>query len=170
MVRIPYVNKFEGQKDLQCKQIQKVLLVKANHTIVWVAHTMLCSNIETGIGCIASSVPSLRHFFRGANDGSSGPSGPSGKRSDGGTQLVTVGGSRQQRRLRDSFRNPTDIGFSLSTVHHGRGDDWERLDGDSDKSDAPIDPKRIYAERSYAVDIESDSGAKKSQYPHGQAL
>lgn len=120
---------------------------------------MLCSNIETGIGCIASSVPSLRHFFRRNKDGSSGPSN---KRSGTGTQLVTVGGSRQQRRIRDSFRNPTDIGFSLSTVHHGRAEDnWERLDGDSDKSDAPIDPKRIYAERSYAVDIESDSEARK---------
>jgi hypothetical protein len=50
-------------------------------------------------------------------------------------------------------------------VHHGRVDDnWERLDGDSDKSDAPIDPKRIYAERSYAVDIESDSEARKNGY------
>jgi hypothetical protein len=145
MVRIPYVNKFGGMKDLQ----------------FWVAHTMLCSNIETGIGCIASSVPSLRHFLRRNGDGSSGPS----KRSGTGTQLVTVGGSRQQRRIRDSFRNPTDIGFSLSTVHHGRVDDnWERLDGDSDKSDAPIDPKRIYAERSYAVDIESDSEARKNGY------
>ncbi|KAF9699838.1 hypothetical protein EKO04_002336 [Ascochyta lentis] len=154
MVRIPYVNKFEGMKNLQ----------------FWVAHTMLCSNIETGIGCIASSVPSLRHFFRRNGDGSSGPSN---KRSGAGTQLVTVGGSRQQRRLRDSFRNPTDIGFSLSTVHHGRADDnWERLDGDSDRSDVPIDPKRIYAERSYAVDIESDSEARKGKHgrSYGQAL
>ncbi|KAJ4992077.1 hypothetical protein SVAN01_02398 [Stagonosporopsis vannaccii] len=155
MVRIPYVNKFEGMTNLQ----------------FWVAHTMLCSNIETGIGCIASSVPSLRHFFRRNGEGSSGPSN---KRSGTGTQLVTVGGgSRQQRRLRDSFRNPTDIGFSLSTVHHGRAEDsWERLDGDSDKSDAPIDPKRIYAERSYAVDIESDSEARNGRFgfPKGQAL
>lgn len=131
---------------------------------------MLCSNIETGIGCIASSVPSLRHFFKRNNDGSSGPSN---KRSGTGTQLVTVGGSRQQRRLRDSFRNPTDLGFSLSTVHHGRAEDsWERLDGDSDKSEAPIDPKRIYAERSYAVDIESESEARKGGfgYPRGQAV
>ena len=131
---------------------------------------MLCSNIETGIGCIASSVPSLRHFFRRNGDGSSGPSN---KQSGTGTALVTVGGTRQQRRLRDSFRNPTDVRFSLSTVHYGRAEDhWERLGGDSDRSDALIDPKRIYAERSYAVDIESDSKAKKGGvgYPHGQAL
>ncbi|KAJ8111310.1 hypothetical protein OPT61_g6065 [Boeremia exigua] len=154
MVRIPYVNKFKGMTDLQ----------------FWVAHTMLCSNIETGIGCIASSVPSLRSLFRRSGEGSSGPSN---KRSGTGTQLVTVGGSRQQRRLRDSFRNPTDVGFSMSTVHYGRADDnWERLDGDSDKSDAPIDPKKIYAERSYAVDIESESEARKGGlgYPRGQAL
>ncbi|KAF1932205.1 uncharacterized protein M421DRAFT_1862 [Didymella exigua CBS 183.55] len=148
MVRIPYVNKFEGGVNLQ----------------FWVSHTMICSNIETGIGCIASSVPSLRHFFRRNVDGSSGPSN---KRSGTGTQLVKVGGSRQPRRLRDSFRNPTDIGFSLSTVHHGRADDnWERLDGDSDKSDVPIDPKRIYAERSYAVEIESDSEVRRQDHRH----
>jgi hypothetical protein len=129
---------------------------------------MLCSNIETGIGCIASSVPSLRRFFQRNGEGSSGPS----KRSGTGTQLVTVGGSRQQRRLRDSFRNPTEIGFSLSTVHHGRpSDNWERLDGGSDKSDEPIDPKGIYAERSYAVDIESNSEMKRSHgWQREQAL
>ena len=132
---------------------------------------MLCSNIETGIGCIASPLPSLRHFFRRNGDGSSGPSN---KRSGTGTQLVTVGGGSKQRRLRDSFRNPTEIGFSLSTVHHGRpSDNWERLDGGSDKSDEPIDPKKIiYAERSYAVDIESHSEVRKygSGYPRGHAM
>lgn len=170
MVRIPYINKFEATTNLQCKGALCLTKSKLISCAVWVAHTMLCSNIETGIGCIASSVPSLRHFFRRNGDGSSGPSN---KRSGTGTRLVTVGGSRQQRRLRDSFRNPTDIGFSLSTVHHGRAEDnWERLDGDSDKSDAPIDPKRIYAERSYAVDIESDSEARQGKYghPHGRAL
>jgi hypothetical protein len=51
-------------------------------------------------------------------------------------------------------------------VHHGRAEDtWERLqDGGSDKSDAPIDPKGIYAERSYAVDIESDPESKRDEH------
>jgi hypothetical protein len=170
MVRIPYVNKFEGMTNLQCKHNRYRMISELTSHTVWVAYTVLCSNIETGIGCIASSVPSLRHFFRRNGDGSSDPSN---KRSGTGTELVTVGGSRQQRRLRESFRTPTNIGFSLSTVHHGRADDnWERLDGDSDKSGAPIDVKRVYAERSYAVDIESDSGAREGGYGYSceQAL
>jgi hypothetical protein len=120
---------------------------------VWVAHIILCSNVETGIGCFASSIPSLRRYFHAGGEGSSDPNS---KRTTA-TKLVTVGGSRRPR-VRESFRNPTDIGFSLSTVHHGRTEDsWERLqDGSSDKSVTPIDPKGIYAERSYAVDIESD--------------
>jgi hypothetical protein len=127
---------------------------------------MLCSNIETGIGCTASSIPSLRHFFRRNGEGSSGPSN---RRSSPGTQLLTVGGSRQQRKLGDSLRSPAELGFSLSTVHHGRAENsWERLDGDSDKSDEPIDPKKIYAERTYAVDVESNANSRKDGF--GQAL
>ena len=170
MVRIPYVNKFEGMTNLQCKHNRCRTNSKLTSHTVWVAHTILCSNIETGIGCIASSVPSLRHFLRRNSDGSSGPSN---KRSGTGTELVTVGGSRQQRRLRGNFRSPTNIGFSLSTVHHGRADDnWERLDGDSDKNGAPIDAKRVYAGQSYAVDIESHTEARAGGYgyPCGQAL
>lgn len=143
MVRIPYVNKFEAMKDLQ----------------FWVAHTMLCSNIETGIGCIASSVPSLRHFFR--REGNDSSSGPSNKRSaTTNPNFFTVGSQPQQRRLRDSFRHkPTDAGFNFSSAHHSRPEEnWERLqDGDSDRShrsDAPIDPMGIHKERSYKVDIE----------------
>ncbi|KAK1988214.1 hypothetical protein LZ30DRAFT_700019 [Colletotrichum cereale] len=137
MVRIPYVNRFEAQMDLQ----------------FWVAHTVLCSNVETGIGCIASSVPSLRRFIartRGKTDTS--PSGSGTK-----SVLFTIGSKPLDQRSRDRFRNPTDAGFSLSTVH-GRGDEtWERLqDGDSDKGDLlPVDHKGgIHAQYSYQVDIE----------------
>jgi hypothetical protein len=135
---------------------------KTNILIVWVAHIILCSNVETGIGCFASSIPSLRRVFHPGGDSSSDPS----SKRTAGTKLVTVGGSRRPK-VRDSFRNPTDIGFSLSTVHHGRAEDsWERLqDGSSDKSEAPIDPKGIYAERSYAVDIESDPEYHDKKYP-----
>ncbi|KAF1849264.1 cytochrome P450 [Cucurbitaria berberidis CBS 394.84] len=131
MVRIPYINRFEGMTNLQ----------------FWVAHIMLCSNVETGIGCVASSVPSLRHFFRGETSG--GSSGPSNKRSTPGPSrdFFTIG---SQPRL-----TPADGGFSLSTVRHGREENWEPLhDGASDQSDTPIDPKGLYKKQTYAVDIE----------------
>ncbi|WQF86497.1 hypothetical protein CDEST_11511 [Colletotrichum destructivum] len=138
MVRIPYVNRFKAQQDLQ----------------FWVAHTVLCSNIETGIGCIASSVPSLRRFIartRGTTENTN-PSGSGTK-----TGLFTIGSKPLEPRSRDRFRNPTDVGFSLATVH-GRGDEtWERLqDGDSDKGDLlPSDQKGgIHAQYTYQVDIE----------------
>lgn len=121
---------------------------------VWVAHTMLCSNIETGIGCIASSVPSLRRFIARTR-GTSEKTNPSGSGTK--TGLFTIGSKPLEPRSRDRFRNPTDVGFSLATVH-GRGDEtWERLqDGDSDKGDLlPSDQKGgIHAQYTYQVDIE----------------
>lgn len=116
---------------------------------------MLCSNIETGIGCIASSLPSLRYFFRGDGTGSS--SGPTAKRSVPTNDAnLTIGSPMpNQRRWRDSFRNTSGAGFSRSTVQGKGGDSWERLtDGDSDRSDVAIDPTGIHKERSYRVDIE----------------
>ena len=117
---------------------------------------MLCSNIETGIGCIASSVPSLRHFFRHeySESGSGGPS--NGNKKSANANFFTVGSEPRERRMGSGFRNPTDLGFSLASVHHGRAEEsWERLrDGESDHSDAPIDPKGIHKEQTYAVNIE----------------
>ncbi|KXH63295.1 hypothetical protein CSAL01_13158 [Colletotrichum salicis] len=147
MVRIPYVNRFKAQTDLQ----------------FWVAHTVLCSNIETGIGCIASSVPSLRRFIARTR-GESEKTNPSGSGTK--TGLFTIGSKPLEPRSRDRFRNPTDVGFSLATVH-GRGDEtWERLqDGDSDKGDLlPSDQKGgIHAQYTYQVDIEMSHDMRASR-------
>lgn len=117
---------------------------------------MLCSNIETGIGCVASSVPSLRHIFR--SDASESVSGPSKKqRSGGGSKaFFTIGSEPRERSRRSSFRNPTDIGFSLSTVTNGKKESWERLhDGDSYRSDAALNPNGgIHKAQEYTVDSE----------------
>ncbi|KAK1997560.1 hypothetical protein LX36DRAFT_657422 [Colletotrichum falcatum] len=139
MIRIPYVNRFKAQENLQ----------------FWVAHTVLCSNIETGIGCIASSIPSLRRFLartRGTTEAASKGSGSGTK-----SALFTIGSKPLDQRSRDRFRNPTDAGFSLSTVHCRGDETWERIqDGDSDKGDLlPADHKGgIHAQYSYQVDIE----------------
>lgn len=114
MVRIPYVNKFKGMTDLQ----------------FWVAHTMLCSNIETGIGCIASSVPSLRSLIRPSDsEGSSGPS-------------------------KRSVQRPSNFTFGSQPRRGVPEENWERLhDGASDQSEAPITSK----ERAAAFDFELSS-------------
>lgn len=134
--------------------------MKLTSGLVWVAHTVLCSNIETGIGCIASSVPSLRRLIarsRGTTE-STNPSGSGTK-----TGLFTIGSKPLEPRSRDRFRNPTDVGFSLSTVHGRNDETWERLqDGDSDKGDLlPSDQKGgIHAQYSYQVDIEMSPGLR----------
>jgi hypothetical protein len=132
MIRIPFVNKFESQTNLP----------------FWVAHIVLCSNVETGIGCFASSIPALRHFSQHGREGSSDPN--SKRRA---STTITAGAGSARMKGRDH----TDISFSLSTVGHGRDKDaWERInDGASDKSTAPMNDKRIYAERTYTVDVES---------------
>ncbi|KAF6835132.1 integral membrane protein [Colletotrichum musicola] len=160
MVRIPYVNHFKAQTNLQ----------------FWVAHTVLCSNVETGIGCIASSVPSLRRFIaRTRGDTTQGNSGAAGGSGGTKTGLFTFGSKPLDARSRDRYRNPTDVGFSLATVA-GRGDDssWERLggDGDSDKGDL-LPPSSsgsakggITAQYTYRVDIET---SPPPPLPHGSS-
>ncbi|KAL5118193.1 hypothetical protein ACEQ8H_003865 [Pleosporales sp. CAS-2024a] len=116
MVRIPYVNKFAGLTDLP----------------YWVAHIMLCSNIETGIGCTASSVPSLRHFLR--RDASGSDSKGLSQKSRSGLHTIS------QQRVRKIGR--TD-------------EEWAELqDGSSDRSIALLNTKGIKKEQTCEVDIE----------------
>jgi hypothetical protein len=93
---------------------------------------MLCSNIETGIGCICSSVPSLRHLLR--HDASGSDSKVPSFKAGGGTKTIS---SQRVRQL-------------------GRSEDnWEELqDGDSDRSVALLHSKGIQKEQTFDVDIE----------------
>jgi hypothetical protein len=95
---------------------------------------MLCSNIETGIGCICSSIPSLRHFFR--RDGSSSDSKGHGSRPGLNTKTIS------QQRVRKMGRSE---------------EDWEELqDAESDRSVALLHSKTggIQKEQTFALDIE----------------
>jgi hypothetical protein len=106
----------------------------SNVSKVWVAHIILCSNVETGIGCIASSMPSFRHFIRRepSTNGYAG-SGPSNRNTPNPSKNFLTIGSRRRDNISDRF--------SLGTVRHER-EDWEQLnDGASDKSDAPLDTR-----------------------------
>jgi hypothetical protein len=109
---------------------------------------MLCSNVETGIGCFASSIPSLRHYFHANADGSTDPHS---KRHVTSSKLITGNSSRSRGGL-----DSKNIGFSLTSVSHARKqDDWERLqDGHSEEGILPTDTRGIYAERSYRVESE----------------
>ncbi|KAF1916849.1 hypothetical protein BDU57DRAFT_595411 [Ampelomyces quisqualis] len=116
MVRIPYVNKFGGMTDLS----------------FWVAHTMLCSNIETGIGCICSSVPSLRHFLR--RDTSGSDSKGLSQRAGGMAKTISQQRSRKLGQKEDN---------------------WEELgDGSSDRSVVMLHPTGIQKEQTFELDVE----------------
>jgi hypothetical protein len=114
---------------------------------VWVAHIILCSNVETGIGCIASSVPSLRYFIRREHSANGyASSGPSNRNTPDPSRNFFTIGSRRRENISDRF--------SLGTVRHER-EDWERLhDGASDKSDAPLDTRGMKSGGVYGNGIE----------------
>jgi hypothetical protein len=100
---------------------------------------MLCSNIETGIGCVASSVPSLRHFLR--RDASGSDSRGLSQKSKGGLKTIS------QQRVRNIARAE---------------DNWEELqDGSSDRSVALLNSKGIHKEQTFELDIEMQ-GLEKS--------
>jgi len=86
----------------------------------------------------------LRHFWQNDREGSSGAHT---KRNQ--STIITAGGTSRQV----NSRHPTDMGFSLATVSHARDKDgWGQIEDDaSDKSTAPMNDKRIYAERTYTV-------------------
>lgn len=114
---------------------------------------MLFSNIETGIGCITSSIPSLRKLIRGGG---------------GSTNDATGVSNKAGESTRDRFRNPTDGGFSLTTVK-GRPDDnkWERLrDGDDENKLLASHSSKggIRAEYTYVVEsTKADSISDQSR-------
>lgn len=135
---------------------------------------MLLSNIETAIGCVASSVPTIRLFYIRNRRASPSTGAQTPTPQHGSKSLVTFGstpishkatGPKLGSKSRGMFRNPTDTGLSYATVH-AKGGDWERLqDGDSDKGnllEENVGPKKgIRTDYTYSVEL--------SQSPrHGQ--
>ncbi|KAG9253243.1 cytochrome P450 [Emericellopsis atlantica] len=156
VVRIPYVQKYGGLKDRH----------------YWCAMIVFCSIIESSIGIIASSFPSVRRFVRRLRNNGTDPT--ENNYQPNTDDIITFGGggggsggasSKQQGRgsktTRSAFHNPTDVGISLTTVK-GRthGEKWERLnDGDSDKRDLlrKESVKGIRAQYTYTVEVEEDT-------------
>ncbi|KAK8044083.1 hypothetical protein PG993_004107 [Apiospora rasikravindrae] len=138
---------------------------------------VLFSNVETGIGLFASSLPSIRRAYliliksEGQNGSSGGGSGASdAKQHQGNTGIITIGGSGSKpksSRSRNRFINPTDLG--QSEAHVDGGGEWERIGDDgSDKGILiPQDNgKRIRVDQSYAVEMHPVPSRDNDHYGH----
>ncbi|KAK6063622.1 integral membrane protein [Seiridium cupressi] len=131
-------------------------LQAANGNLMYyMGYIVLLSSVETGIGCIAASLPSTRAFYlrvRGL-DSSKPASTPNAK------SLVTIGGGivdgNRSVPNRKVFTKSTDRSTTTACVVGGAGD-WERLhDDDSDKGILLNGKNRgIRADYSYAVELE----------------
>ncbi|KAI7767096.1 hypothetical protein LZL87_012382 [Fusarium oxysporum] len=99
----------------------------------YICYIVLFSFVEIGIGCIATSLPSLRILYKRVRGQE--PQGSTG--TPNANTLITIGGGKigdsSSRGPKRVFTNPTDRG--ITSTHVNRGDnDWERLsDEDSDK-------------------------------------
>lgn len=148
MIRTPYIEYYR---------------TPTNNLVAHVANIVLWSNIESAIGLVAGSIPSLRRLIMGRVHKSSAQS--SGELHQP-VSLVTFGGTpaggkphqRKSRRER-TFKTNTDHGVSIATVHARGGDsnNWRRLHDDSDKSESI---RGIRAEYTYEVEL---SRAAESQ-------
>ncbi|KAI1139289.1 hypothetical protein F5Y05DRAFT_381403 [Hypoxylon sp. FL0543] len=107
VIRTPYVQYFADREIL--------------HRI---APLVLWSNIEMAIGLIAGSIPVLQKVILSRFKKHTSGSSPNP------LDLVTFGSAPVKDRRR-VFTNPTDIGFSITTVHATHPHDWERLEDES---------------------------------------
>ncbi|TGO14736.1 hypothetical protein BTUL_0049g00450 [Botrytis tulipae] len=123
---------------------------------------VLLSNIETAIGCVASSIPTVGRFFMRNSAAKKSASEP-----DGPKDLVTFGSAPISARHNTKgrvFRNPTDTGTTFATVHaHGDGD-WSRLhDGDSDHNPDLDTREGVRADYTYQVQLSKSPKHSQSE-------
>ncbi|KAK7985729.1 hypothetical protein PG996_005034 [Apiospora saccharicola] len=142
MIRTPYIEYYRTPTDN--------LPYHVGNIVLW-------SNVESAIGLVAGSLPSLRrliaakvkksHSQEGASNGfNNGSSTPVGLVTFGGTPLT--GGANGRKK--STFRNPTDLGHTVATVHAQGDGDWRRLrDSSSDKESM----HGIRADYTYEVEL-----------------
>ncbi|KAK8043383.1 hypothetical protein PG993_005813 [Apiospora rasikravindrae] len=142
MVRTPYIEYYRTPLDN--------LPYHVGNIVLW-------SNVESAIGLVAGSLPSLRRLIlakvKKSSAGESASNGyhhnsantPVGLVTFGGTPLTGAGG-----RKKSTFRNPTDLGHTVATVHAQGDGDWRRLrDSSSDKESL----HGIRADYTYEVEL-----------------
>lgn len=161
IIRTPYIRYYRTPTDnLVCMyhQLQYGKSLLTTNALDHVGNIVLWSNIETTIGLVAGSIPTLRRLFMRSTDKTTGYSG-SGMPAvgTGGNELRTIGGGGRRTKNR-SFKNPTDPGVSVATVHARKDNDWRRL-GDYSQSDQE---HQIRKDRSYKVEMEISHESKSS--------
>ncbi|ROW14223.1 hypothetical protein VPNG_04225 [Cytospora leucostoma] len=140
----------------------------------YVGFIVLFSNIESGIGCVATSLPAIRKLYMrlAKKEGTEDKDTSDTPKSNGSKSktLVTIGGGGSPFASRGRLARGVNRGVSLTTVQaRGAGDgdgdgDWEQLqDGDSDE--IPLSPSKdgkgsrplrgIRAEYTYSVELEA---------------
>lgn len=146
MIRAPYIQHYWTPTD---------------NLDYWTGYIVLLSNLESAIGCIASSAPAFRKFGRSRKGTDKlRSSQDAGAAAGGGRQksLITFG-SLPVRNYSSTklFRNPTDQGVSFASVQAGQGN-WNRLPDGADTSDCTRDDEEaelsgIRAEYTYEVEL-----------------
>jgi hypothetical protein len=126
--------------------------------LVHVGNIVLWSNVETTIGLVLGSLPALRRVFRyhAEKQASTGKGSSLNARKDSSFGLTTFGGtpSTNRRPANKSFRNPSDVGVSITTIHtRGDGGDWKRLQDETFENDKL---PGIRAEYTYNVELSRD--------------
>lgn len=117
----------------------------------WTGYIVLWSNIESAIGLIACSLPTLRqHIVRQKKQ-------PKFSRD---TTLVTfgAGGEGASGRATKGFRNPTDQGMSFVTVHASTNRSWVKLqDGDTDETVGETKEEKTGIRAKYTYQVETST-------------
>ncbi|KAB8292962.1 hypothetical protein EYC80_007326 [Monilinia laxa] len=147
MIRAPYIERYHNPTD---------------NLLYYTGFIVLLSNIETAIGCIASSVPTFARFLRRNHPKDSFRSTPHGPK-----DLVTFGSApisgRQNSKAR-AFRNPTDTGITFATVHAHKDGDWSRLhDGDSEHNAELRTVDGIRTDYTYQVELSKSPKHSRSE-------
>lgn len=118
----------------------------------YIGFIVLFSNIETGVGCVASCLPAIRRLHMRITKRETSENKSSNPQATG-SAIVTIGGgggdsSSRGRKQRGMFSSAADRSVNLTTVQAtggAEGGDWEQLhDGDSDE--VPLSPWKKPAE------------------------
>ncbi|KAM3074798.1 hypothetical protein ACMFMG_008212 [Clarireedia jacksonii] len=137
IIRAPFITHYYNPKD---------------DLLYYTGFIVLLSNIETGIGCVASSLPALRRLIIGRNGTSQG-SKPSSEHLNR-PSLKTFGSAPMKSDKPRLFSNPTDQGMSFASVHAPNNGDWKRLrDIDSEISEGSSEEHIVGAGTGNAIGI-----------------
>lgn len=137
-----------------------------NNLVYHVGNIVLWSNIESAIGLVAGSMPSLRRLVSRSKTGTDTEHSGSGLpgRAAAPVGLVTFGsapaGTRRGANRSRSFKNPTDTGHSVTTIR-GDGGDWRRLKDESFYNDKVITDHTYEVEMTPGPDHKSTGGSSR---------